>query len=437
MGNTIEMQGGQRPIVKKNAMTSTEIMLAAIMLILAGLTGILPTTIHYAAILLVAVAAALTGTIYLMYPIMLFYGGVLGIFMGMSVYRWFTLLFLGITLLQNRSSSIQLKQLAVLFLFAVYCLIVIGTKDLRRALFAVLDMVSILMLVNCYIKDGGKLKKFFTVYVLCAFVAYFTGMHMDSMQGNLEVGGQYIQVSRNMATFEDPNYMGYFYTGAIFALVGLKLFKPVVRLGMVLALYALLFTSLSVTAVVVNILMWAVYLLVVEKLSPRAILVAAMVAVVILGVYHYGLANPNDPVVGALSMRVEEKLRQAAAGELGDATTNRTELAVAHLKYFWNQPLYKMLIGMNATSALRVDLPGIKMAAHNEYVDWLLNVGIIGTIIMVGYLFSTIWKPLKKYLRNREDRSALCIVLVKLVFALYAFSLTLYGDYRFMLFMLI
>ena len=154
MGNTIEMQGGQRPIVKKNAMTSTEIMLAAIMLILAGLTGILPTTIHYAAILLVAVAAALTGTIYLMYPIMLFYGGVLGIFMGMSVYRWFTLLFLGITLLRNRSSSIQLKQLAVLFLFAIYCLIVIGTKDLRRALFAVLDMVSILTLVNFYIKDG-------------------------------------------------------------------------------------------------------------------------------------------------------------------------------------------------------------------------------------------------------------------------------------------
>ena len=436
MGNTIEMQGGQRPIVKKNAMTSTEIMLAAIMLILAGLTGILPTTIHYAAILLVAVAAALTGTIYLMYPIMLFYGGVLGIFMGMSVYRWFTLLFLGITLLQNRSSSIQLKQLAVLFLFAVYCLIILGAEDLRHALFSILNMVSIFALINGYLRDEKKLRNFFTVYVLCSFVAYFSGTQIEITQTNIEIGGA-AQIIRNAATFEDPNYMSYFYTGAIFALVGLKLFKPFIRLVMILALYAIMLTSLSITAVVVNILMWGAYLVIVEKLKPKAVLVTVIAVALALGLYQYGLENPEDAVLGALVGRIEEKLQQVLVGDINGATTGRTNLSAVHLEYFIEQPIYKMLIGMNAASVLKIDVANLKGAAHNEYVDWLLNVGIIGTIVMLGYLFSTIWKPLKKYLRNREDRSALCIVLVKLVFALYAFSLTLYGDYRFMLFMLI
>ena len=77
------------------------------------------------------------------------------------------------------------------------------------------------------------------------------------------------------------------------------------------------------------------------------------------------------------------------------------------------------------------------MAAHNEYVDWLLNVGVIGTLIMLGYLFSTTYQPMKKFWRNKDDRGSLTVTMLKLVFACYALTLTVYGDYRFMLFLLI
>lgn len=437
MENTIEMQNDARLTERKKRVTSREYVLGAMMLLSAGLTGILPTSILSVVMIALSVIAALTGVVYFMYPIMLFYGNILGLFAGISVYRWFTLLFLGITIIRHKNFPIQIKQLAVLFLFAIYCLVVVGLEDLRRALFAILDMMSILVLINCYLKDKEILRKFFTIYVACAFVAYFTGMHLGGMQGNLEIGGEYIEISRNMATFEDPNYMGYFYTGAIFALVALKLFHPAIRLIMIVGLYAMLMTSLSVTAVVVNILLWGVYLVVAAKLKPKAILLTGFVVILALGIYQYGIENPTDPVVGALSLRIQEKLQQTAMGNFDDATTHRTGLASAHIEYFLAQPLYKMLIGMNASSTLKIDMQNLKGAAHNEYVDWLLNVGIIGTIIMLGYLLSALWRPLKSYLRNREDRGALCIVLIKLVFAFYAFSLTLYGDHRFMLFMLI
>ncbi len=437
MGNTFREQQNTPLTRQKTKTIGLESVLIGIALVLVGLTGILPATIQNAAFLFTAVIIALTGSAYLIYPIMLFYGSVLGIFMAMSVYRWFTLLFLAATILKNQNLHIRGKQFAVFFLFVIYCLIVVCPENFRRGMFTIVDMIGIILLINCYLKQKENLRKFFLVYVLCAFVAYFTGTLLEDLEYNTVIGGQYVEMVRNMATFEDPNYMGYFYTGAIFALVGLKLFKPKIRFVMVIALYAMLLTSLSVTAIVVNAVMWFAYLLITKSINTKTVFAIVLIAVLVFGLYQYGLENPDDPVVGRLAMRIEEKLLQVETGDVGDATSNRSDLTQKHLEFFIDQPIYRMFIGMNAASALRTDLNGYKMAAHNEYVDWLLNVGVLGAMVMLYYLFSTIWEPLKNYRENMEDRSSLCVVMVKLVFVCYAFSLTLYGDYRFMLFMLL
>lgn len=427
-----------KPLVdSKRGKFNLGIFLTGIMLVLMGLTGIMPSSLQGIAILGVSALMLFTGEIYLVYPPMLFYGNRLGLFAGISVYRWFTLLFLAITLIKYRGIRTTAKQALVFLLFIIYCLVVIGPLNVRRGIFAVLDMGAILMLINCYLRQEDKLKKFFTVYVICAFVAYFSGTQMEGLQYNSMVSGQYVEMVRNMATFEDPNYMGYFYTGAIFATVGFKLFTPKLRVVIVIALYAILLTSLSVTAIVVNGVLWIFYLGITNNLSIKAILAIVLVAVLGLGLYQYGLDHPDDPVVGALALRIEEKLHEAESGDIGSATSNRSDLAIWHLQYFWEQPVHKMLVGMNAASVLHIDLNGYKMAAHNEYVDWLLNVGIIGAVIMLYYLISTLWNPLRSYRRDNLDQSSLGVVMVKLVFVLYACTLTLYGDYRFMLFMLI
>lgn len=421
----------------KNGRISLGFVLTAMMLVLVGLTGIVPTSLQSLAILGVMTMMAFTGEVYLVYPIMLFYGYRLGTLAGVTVYRWYTMLFLGITFLRSRSIKLNVKQLLVFGLFGIYCLAAICPWSLRSGIFAVLDMAGILVLITAYLKQPDKLKYFFTVYVLCAFVAYFTGTRLEGLQYNAVIGGEYVELVRNMSTFEDPNYMGYFYTGAVFAVVGLKLFKPWLRVLTVVALYAMLLTTLSVTAIVVNAVLWLFYLWITKSLNPKTLIFILVIVAAGIGLYQYGLHNPGDPVVGVLSMRIREKLMQAEAGDLGSATSSRSDLAIYHLQYFISQPIHKMLIGMNAASALRIDLDGYRLAAHNEYVDWLLNVGIIGTCIMLYYLASTIYRPLKNYRRDRTDRTALTVLMFKMVFVLYAFTLTLYGDYRFMLFMLI
>lgn len=421
----------------KKGKISLSAFLVAISLVLAGLTEIIPDSVQAVGIIGATVLMVFTGEIYLLYPIMLFYGSVLDLFLGFSVYRWYTLIFFVFTLLKAGKIQFSIKQLVMLCLFVIYSMAVIAFWNLRRGIFSVLDIVCILLLINGYLKEPDKLRNFFVVYILCAFAAYFTGMQLGSMEYTANIGGTYVDLVRNMATFEDPNYMGCFYTCAIFALIGLKLFSPKVRIVMITLLYAILVTSLSVTAILVNAAMWIAYLFITKSLNTKTMLLILLAVLGVIGLYFYGLDNPDDPTIGTLALRIKEKLEQVQTGNISGATSERSFLTKKHLEYFVSQPFYKILIGMNAASAIHTNLNGMTMAAHNEYVDWLLNVGVIGTLIMLGYLFSTTYQPMKKFWRNKDDRGSLTVTMLKLVFACYALTLTVYGDYRFMLFLLI
>ena len=78
----------------KKGKISLSAFLVAISLVLAGLTEIIPDSGQAVGIIGATVLMVFTGEIYLLYPIMLFYGSVLDLFLGFSVYRWYTLIFL-------------------------------------------------------------------------------------------------------------------------------------------------------------------------------------------------------------------------------------------------------------------------------------------------------------------------------------------------------
>lgn len=411
--------------------------LVGAMLILAVLTGIIPTMLQAIGILGLAVLSVFTGEIYLLYPIMLFYGNHFGLVAGISVMRLYTLLFFVITLMGSSSVKIRAKQLLVFVIFVVYCVVVIMPDNFRRAIFAVLDMVCIILLIERYLRKPACLTRFFYVYVMCAFAAYLTGTRLEGLQAKEYVGLAWVSMVRNMATFEDPNYMGYFYTGAIFATLSLKLFSPKWRIIIIVALYAILLTSLSLSTIILNVVLWMIYLAVTKLVNFKTLAIILVICALVLMGYAYAVDHPDTWVIGSLAVRISTRLEQLALGNYGDATSARSSLPVRHLEYFVDQPVYKMLIGMNAASTIKMDLDGITAAAHSEYVDWLLNVGLIGTAVMLYYVVSGTWKLLQKYRKNMYDRHTLCMLMVKLVWICYAFTLTLYGDYRFMLFFLL
>ena len=416
---------------KKLTFTLTGACLA-VMLTCALLTGIVSQTILSVVLLAMSCLLLLTRGVHLAFPIMMFYYDSFGTFAGMSVYRYFSLIFL-LSVISNRGGVlVRKRQLAPVFIFLLYAFIVIGSEDVRRAIFAIVDVACVLFLVNSYLDTKEKLKSFFKIYVFTALCAYVTGTVINATVENLmEVNGQLVEVSRNYATFEDPNYAGLFYTVAIFSLLTLKLFNPKIRVVLVVALTAIVLTTLSITGLLVNILLWGIYLVVHRKLKPTTMICIALVAIILVGLYSYGLANPDAPVIGNFSYRVLDKLQALEQNDIGAVTTNRSDLSKQHMDIFWSQPIYKMFVGMNPTSPLIVDVDRFVGVAHNEYVDLFLNVGFIGAFVYLGYLATRLIHTFQGLRRQNEYNS--CIFMIKMVWALYGMALTLFGDHRFML----
>ena len=421
------MQGRHYKKVKFSA------LLIGVILICVALTGIVPQL--YLSLLTVVVLGCLFffKELYCIYAVMLFFYIWMGMLFGISVYRLFTFLFLVKFIWETKTIRVATGRFITFLLFVVYCGVVILPIGISRSVFAVLDIACILLLVNKYLSTEENLKAFFTLYVVCALLSYFTGSRMDAGVQEMYIDGEIVEMVRNAATFEDPNYMTFFFTAAIFSMVTLKLFSPKVRLVLIIALYAMILSSLSITAIIANVVLWATYLLTAKKLGIKQVVALLLVVGVLLGIYSYGLKHPEHPVFGMLSLRISQKMGAAEAGDYVDATSGRTQLQKEHWKYFLEQPLHKQIFGMNAASTLKTNLGGITGAAHNEYLDWLLNVGILGAIILLVYFLASLWKHYKTYTRTGSPYS-LCVLFLKLMWGMYAFTLTLYGDFRFALF---
>ena len=105
------------------------------------------------------------------------------------------------------------------------------------------------------------------------------------------------------------------------------------------------------------------------------------------------------------------------------------------MEFFLDQPLMKQFIGGTSVNLYYLD-PRLNTAAHNEYVDLLLNVGILGTLIMLLYFFTGMVKNNMRFLKTGNTRY-LFLFTLKIIWCFYAFTLTMFLDYRFVLFFVI
>jgi len=405
----------------------------AVMLLCGLMVGILPRTFLGITVLLCSCFLMLTGEIYLSFPIMIFYYESFGVLFGMSVYRYFSLLFLFFIILTRRAVKIPQIHMLLFSIFTLYSLIVVGPDNLRKAIFAIVDIVCILVLINSFLKKEEFLKKFFSVYVLTALCAFVTGMIRQRTLVRLAmVDNEVIEIVRNYATFEDPNYASLFYTVAIFAMMSLALFRPALRGIFAAALSVMIITTLSITGLIVNLVLWPIYLFAFRKINFKTAFIILITIFLLLGLYFYGVENPQTPVLGPMTYRISDKLESLYEGDLKQVTTNRTSLTEYHWNYFKEQSFFRMLVGMNAASPLKSDLDGFKGIAHNEYVDLLLNIGIIGTVVFLTAILTRTATCFRRVRVNQDSYSG-CIFMIKMIWFFYGLALTMFGDYRFFL----
>jgi len=367
------------------------------------------------------------GEIYLAFPFILFYNEFYGVVLGLSLIRWFVFLLLSWAILKiKKPSKIKIKYLFPLIVYTLYVLFVMMPISSKSVVFDILEVICIIVLVaNFLVSDGDRLRRFFKVYIVVCILSFITGMviHNYMAYGNL---------SRFMATFEDPNYMGFFCTIGIFAMVTLELFNKKIRLLLTVLLYFVIILSASVSAIIVNVILWVVYFSVVGKMSIKSGLISIGFILILVVVYQYELNNSELSSIGQVVTRIEEKIAFAEAGQYAEATTGRTNLMEEHFNFFLMLPAIQKLFGGIPVNTSYV-VPVLEEAAHNEYIDMLLNVGLIGSAILLIYAIRNLIHYIADYYAS-YDRKYLCLVMLKFVWMIYACTLTVFLDYRFLLF---
>ena len=379
---------------------------------------------------------------YLLFPVFIFYYSYFDNIFGLSVFRWFTFLFFLDIFLHDMKKlrKIPFTIYCVLLIYLTYSVAVVAPHELKLAAFVLWDIYVACLLVLKLRENMDALKQFCYFYVFIALVSFVVGYLLGTdnlLHVNTLLGGTVVRVSRYCGTFEDPNYMGFFYTIAVFSIVSLKLYTKKLRVLIIALLYAMVLFTLSITALIGNVLLWTLFLIVDRKINIKTVAAALVLITAALQTYHWALTQPPDNPVTQLSLRVEDKLDAFFSGDVDDFTTGRTSIAEQHMEFFKDQTIVGKLIGMNAVNTRFVQLDGYQARpAHNEYVDMLLNVGILGSMALLAYILHRILRLMVLY-RETKQAGYLCLLMYKLIWCYYVATLTVFLDYRFFIFYLI
>lgn len=322
----------------------------------------------------------------------------------------------------------------LLLIYYLFCVFALAVNNIRTGIFAFFDVIFIFIIVDCGLSDSERLKKFFSVWAVTSVFAFVSGLIINTSEQYVELlSDSYLTITRNNATFEDPNYMGFFFTISAFSVIILKPFKMIPNIILSVVIYLMLLTSLSMTAVVINIIIWLIYFALTKKQKAGKILIGTAIVCVFLIAYNMALkyGDPSQWFV-QLALRINEKINYFLIGDTVGLTTNRSSLTEAHFELFLQQPIWRQLVGMNQVTPSYRNTSMFSTVAHNEYVDWLHNIGIIGTILMCTFLVVSLYRAYSNY-KKEDTKTTLFIVILKCNWILYAFTLTVFMDPRFMI----
>ena len=244
----------------------------------------------------------------LTYPIALFFYTQFGTFAGLSILRLFSLLLILNFLIYYRGRKkidISGNNFCLLAIYFLYLILVLAIESLSLGLSTLLNVISIGILGFFYLKDEECLKNFLKIYCIVALLSIPAGIYQsNNMVNNQYVNGVMIETSRFMGTFDDPNYLTFFCYVAIVALLTLRLFSTRVRWIMICVFQICILSTLSITGIVCGVIIWMAYLILLQKLSLKYVIIIPCVCLGIVWAYNYGLQHTDAPILGDLSFRL-------------------------------------------------------------------------------------------------------------------------------------
>ena len=329
------------------------------------------------------------------------------------------------------------KRVLCVVVCIMYSILVVFSVNMRKSLFIIVDILFIWVFV-AELESRSIKERFWKYFIYAALGSSVYGIiNGATYVANEMLNGKYSMVQRYLATFNDPNYTGFFINIAIlicFAKFN-ELENKILAYISIGILYFTLLRTISTTAIICNLLLLLLFFIL--KKNKKVTKVLGAILLIVFGLYillSYAYLN-SDTTTGIFLERITEKLSSFRMGDYNSFTTGRTTTMRFHLDFYWNQnSILKILFGGNGMSSAYMDTRFFTSAAHNEYIDCLLCVGIIGFLLTYGI---EIGRLVRKIYQARYDDVDLAAVLVKVGYLLYCFTLTVFLDFRFMFFLLL
>lgn len=371
-------------------------------------------------------------------PILVFYYIQLR-FMGGSVvvFRLYSILILA-KMIRQKVVPVNKSKLPALFISTLFSFIVLYRyRSIQYVVMISFDLIIMAFIGFC-LRNEDRFKKFSKYYIFAAVsssIYNLIGGRAASVLQNYD--GVLRTVSRYLATFNDPNYTGFYFLIALFLLIILKPYSRAVNMAIGCLIVITILSTVSTTAFIGIAVIGVMYLFLEKNYAlfkKVAILGGILLAVVFL--FRYGYDHPDTPFLGDAVYRFRGKLGQLVSAtdtSLAEFTTGRSSGTQLHLQTFFQQPIWKMLLGFNPICAVFRDTSYLMESALNEYVDLLLSVGIVGWLMIMGPFIRETIKYFQKY-RNTGNEVIQARLIIKLVWLYYGFALCFFMDSRFYFF---
>ena len=416
-------------------------ILLSMIYFISAFTGLISMNIVAGIIFVIMIILFFSEEFYLIFPIVLFYHSIFVIpIINLSLFSTYLVLCLLKIMTSSKISSSK-KNITILIIIMLYITLAYSSYDLKNAIILIINFIAVFCYVSKFLNNKKNVVIFFKYYVFACIASFITGIFTGNvMRYNelIDASEQFLTLTRWMGTFNDPNYMGFFFSIEFFAVVTLEIFTKRNKIILAITLLIMIVSTMSTTAILGIILIFFVYILLRYKISLKTIVLFLTSISLAVFIFNYGLNNPNATILNTFSQRINQKFIALETNDIKTATTNRTDLARNHLEYFFSQNMSKQLFGGNVINAVAIEKNNQlnENLAHNEYVDLLLNIGIVGTVIVVGIWLSKLKRDLSIYFKYNDSLS-LSMFIIRMVFLYYCFGLTIFMDIRFFLFYLI